>query len=85
MKVRNIKWNLEYGVSRKRNGFYISLFLLYIFIFPHIPINHDLLSDPRELDVFYITYMVTELFSQFARYFRKKSLKIPCKKHCHCN
>ena len=79
MKVCNIKWNLQCGVSRekKRLNFYISLFLLYFFIFSYIPIRHDLVSDPRQLDVFYITYMATQLFSQFARYFRKKSLKIP--------
>ena len=86
MKVRNIKWNLECRVSRKKKvKFYFSKFLSYFFIFPYIPIRHDLLSDPRELDVFYITYMAAQLFSQFVRYFRKKSLKIPWKKHCHCN
>ena len=66
---------------KKCQSFYISLFLLYFIIFSYISIRHDLLSDPRQLDVFYITYMATQLFSQFARYFRKKSLKIPWKKH----
>ena len=68
MKLRNIKWNFECGVSRiKMVKFYISLFLLYFSKFLYIPIRHGLLSDPRERDIFYITYMATQLFCQFAK------------------
>ena len=68
MKLRNIKWNFECGVSRiKMVKFYISLFLLYFSKFLYIAIRHGLLSDPRERDIFYITYMATQLFCQFAK------------------
>ena len=73
------------GFKKKKVKFYCSIFLSYFFIFPYIPIRHDLLSDPGDLDVFYITHMAAQLFSQFVRYFRTKSLKTPWKKHCHCN
>ena len=71
MKVHNIKWNFEYGIS----SFHIFLLLLYFSIFPYNPLRPHLLSDPRKLDISYITYMATQLFFQFAKYYIKKSLK----------
>ena len=41
-------------------------------IFLYISLRPDLLRDPREFDIFYITCMAKELLSQFSKYFRKK-------------
>ena len=32
----------------------------------------DFVSEFKELDIFYITYMAVQLFCQFAKYYRKK-------------
>ena len=52
---------------------YFSIYFIYFSIFPDISLRPDPLSDPRELDISYITYMVIQLFPNLPSISKKRA------------